>query len=930
MYKYLILSFFFFLCLSVKTKAQEIDQISFDNESLETVILKLEKKSNKDFFFDTAWLEEISVVKKSYTAKSLSYILDDLLANHNLNYFIDGNSVILSKNNYIYTGLPHSFYPKILQNEDSISKPPSDVEIDPVFYENFENINSDNEMEEEVSFIGKQKEVNAIKKYIISGQITNRKTGLPLSFLNIKTLKNDIKTITNENGYYSLQLPVGENTIVASSIGYLPQRRKIIVYSDGTLNFSLTESVSQLAEIVITSKNKEVIRTAITGVTTIDAQDIKNIPMVLGERDVLKVAVIMPGVKTAGEGSAGFNVRGGKTDQNLILLDGGLIYNPFHFFGFFSAVNPYTISKVDIYKGSIPSEFGGRLSSVFDIQTKNGDKNEFSGEAGIGPVTSNVMLNIPLIEDKASIIVGGRATYSDWILRNLDDENLKDSEASFYDGIIKYNNILNENNNIEATLYYSKDKFNLTSDSLYSYSNRLASVKWKHSFNDKHRSTLLLTNTQYNFDVDYSNRDSPRESFDFGFEINETLAKLKFDYALNEKHKFTYGISSKLYQTKPGFFNPTDANSLLEKTAIEEEKALESSIFISDQFKLNDRLLISVGARFSNFLSLGKGQELVYDENFPKSSESVIDTLQFGNNEVIESFYGIEPRVSLRYFLTDDFSVKASYDRNKQYIHLLSTNTTQSPTDTWKISDTNIEPQMADQFSVGLYNNLSIKGLDFEASLEGYYKNLNHMLDYKVGAELILNQNLETEVIQGRGKAYGIEFLLKKPNGRLNGWIGYTYSRTFLKLNGEFDEEVVNNGAYFPANYDKPHDFSMVVNYKLTKRYSFSANFIYQTGRPITYPVGNYDYNNSTYVLYSDRNKFRIPDYYRLDLGVNIEGNHKIKKLTHSFWNISVYNVLGRNNPYSIYFVTNDGEVKGYKTSIFSIPVPTVTYNFKF
>jgi hypothetical protein len=927
--KFLITSLFFLIIFS-KGEAQTIDQISFNNETIESAILKLELKTQKKAYFDSEWLKGIYAPNKSYQEKTLTYILDDLLSDNNINYLVYNNQIILSKNNYIYSVLPDNFYPKRNKSSDSITSNISVAEINPVFYKNFENINSDDEIEEKISFIGKQKEVNAIKTYTISGKITDRKTGFPLSYLNIKTLKNDISTITNENGEYSLKLPIGENTVLVSSIGYLPQKRKIIVYSNGSLNFSLTESISQLDEVIISSKNREVIRTAITGVTTIDAKEIKNIPMVLGERDVLKVAVIMPGVKTAGEGSAGFNVRGGKTDQNLILLDGGLIYNPFHFFGFFSAVNPYTISKVDIYKGSIPSEFGGRLSSVFDIQTKDGDKNKFSGEAGIGPVTSNVMVNIPIVENKSSLIVGGRATYSDWILKSLDDEDLKDSQASFFDGLIKYNHILNENNNIEATAYYSKDKFNLTSDSLYSYSNRLASIKWNHTFSDKHRSTFLLTNTKYNFDIDYENNDEPRENFDFGFEINETLAKLKFNYALNKKHHLTYGVSSKLYNTKPGFFNPTDSNTLLERKVIDEEKALESGIFIADEFKFNDKLLINVGARLSNFINLGSGTELVYNKNLPKSNESVIDTLQYGNNEVIENFYGIEPRVSLRYFLTEDFSIKASYDRNKQYIHLLSTNTTQSPTDTWKISDTNIEPQTADQYSIGLYNNLKIKGEIFEATLEGYYKNLDNMLDYKVGAELILNQNLETEVIQGKGKAYGIEFLLKKPNGRLNGWIGYTYSRTFLKLDGEFDEEIVNGGDYFPANFDKPHDFSLVLNYKLTKRYSFSANFIYQTGRPITYPVGNYDYNNASYVLYSDRNEFRIPDYYRLDLGVNIEGNHKIKKLAHSFWNISIYNVLGRNNPYSVYFVTDNGEVKAYKTSIFSIPVPTVTYNFKF
>ena len=307
---------------------------------------------------------------------------------------------------------------------------------------------------------------------------------------------------------------------------------------------------------------------------------------------------------------------------------------------------------------------------------------------------------------------------------------------------------------------------------------------------------------------------------------------------------------------------------------------------------------------------------------------TVVEIKTYDNNEVIKTYGGLEPRIAARYFLMDDFSIKASYDKANQYIHLLSSNTTQSPTDTWKLSDLNVKPQVAEQFSVGLFKNFDTN--DLELSVEGYYKKSSNFLDYKVGAQLLLNENIETELLQGEGKAYGVELLLKKQSGRLNGWIGYTYSRTFIKLDSQFDEEKVNNGEFFAANFDKPHDVSVVLNYKFTKRYSLSSNFTYQTGRPITYPIGTYTYGNAEYTLYSDRNKYRVPDYFRLDIGVNVEGNHKIKKLAHSFWNFSIYNVLGRNNPYSVFFVTDQGKVKAYKTSIFSIPVPTVTYNFKF
>ena len=536
------------------------------------------------------------------------------------------------------------------------------------------------------------------------------------------------------------------------------------------------------------------------------------------------------------------------------------------------------------------------------------------------------MISTPIVKGKSSLVAGGRASYSNWILKSLDDEKLKNSQASFYDFILKYNHKINANNDIEATAYYSHDKFSVSSDSLYKYSNRLATLKWNHTFNEKNKGSLLFTNSEYRFNIDY--QPDGVNAFDFGYKINDTQAALKMIYLYSEKHKISYGISTKLYGINPGYLNPKNPESILVPIEIDKERGLESAIYVGDNFKVTDKFLVDFGLRYSSFAALGKSTQRVYDENLPISDATVVETKTFGNNEVIKRYGGFEPRIAARYFITDDFSVRASYDKTYQYIHLLSNNTTQSPTDIWKLSDLNVKPESAQQFSLGLYKNL--KNDELELSVEGYFKKSRNILDYKVGADLLLNHNIETELLQGDGKAYGIEVLLKKQVGRLNGWLGYTYSRSLIRLNSQFNEEKVNGGKFFASNFDKPHDFSAVLNYRITKRYSFSSNFIYQTGRPITYPVGKYDYGNAQYTVYSDRNKFRIPDYYRLDVGLNIEGNHKIKKLAHSFWNISVYNVLGRNNPYSIFFVTDGGQIKAYKTSIFAIPVPTVTYNFKF
>lgn len=896
--------------------------INFKDAPLKTVILSLENTTNYTFYFDEKWLKnDKTIVTESFKESTIEEILNLVLNKTDLNFLIQKNKIILTKNRVIYDKLQDNYFDttplisEIKQENANVEKP--------IFQREFDTISK---KENTIILIGKEKKSAEKKTLRLTGYVKNSKTGEALSNSFIKIQNNSTSTVSNEAGYFSIEIPSGVNTIEISTSGYKKVIKKVVMYNSGTLTIKQEEEINQLKEIIINTKRSETVKSAVTGVITIDVEGIKNIPMVLGERDILKVATTLPGIKTTGEGSAGFNVRGGKEDQNLILLDNAIIYNPSHFFGFFSAVNPFTTKKATIYKGSIPAEFGGRLSSVFDITSKNGNPTTFSGEAGIGPVTSNLAIGSPIIKDKSSILVGARATYSGWILKSLKEESLKNSEASFYDAIVKYNHDFNPNNSLEATAYYSRDAFSITSDSLYKYSNRLFSLKWDHKFNEKNKGALILTSSEYKFNIDYETQNL--NSFDFGYRINETQVMLKMNYLLSEKHKLSYGIASKLYGINPGDFNPKNSESLLATINIEKERGLESALYISDSFKVNDKLLIDIGLRYSSYAFLGKSTQRIYQSNLPLNDATVVEIKTYDTNQVVKTYGGLEPRIAARYFLMDDLSIKAGYDKANQYIHLLSSNTTQSPTDTWKLSDLNVKPQVAEQFSVGLFKNFNTN--DLEVSVEGYYKKSSNFLDYKVGAQLLLNENIETELLQGEGKAYGVEFLIKKQSGKLNGWIGYTYSRTFIKLDSQFDEEKVNNGKFFAANFDKPHDVSVVLNYKFTKRYSLSSNFTYQTGRPITYPIGTYNYGNSEYTLYSDRNKYRIPDYFRLDIGVNVEGNHKIKKLAHSFWNFSIYNVLGRNNPYSVFFVTEEGKIKAYKTSVFSIPIPTVTYNFKF
>ncbi|WP_395044168.1 TonB-dependent receptor domain-containing protein [Flavobacterium sp.] len=914
------------LFLSFFISAQEVkDKFSLElnNASLKTALQTIETTTKYKFYFDQKWIDKDStIISKTFIDKSIDEILEDVLAKTELNYFIDNNKIIITKNINIVSDfdLQNTTTNSTLKKEDDV------LNKKPVFLKQYDTIKSAKQDIVEQVTIGKEAKNTTKKYFTLSGVVKNSKTGEGISNLYIKVRNTKKSTVTDNSGFYTIELESGVSTLEFESVIYKKSAKKIVLYNDGKLNVNLIENINLLDEVTIDAKKNEKIKSTVTGVTVIDVEKIKNIPLILGERDIFRVAAALPGIKNVGEGASGYSVRGGKEDQNLILLDNGLIYNPSHFFGLFSAVNPFTTKKALVYKGSIPAEFGGRLSSVFDITTKNGNVKKITGEGGIGPVTSNLSLEIPIVKEKSSFLVGSRITYSDWILKSLDEEQLKNSKASFYDVIAKYNHKINEKNSVEGTFYTSKDAFSISSDSVYKYTNRLLTAKWNHTLNKKSKAEFIVTSSDYKFNIEYNANNS--SSFDFDYNIQETQLQLKLDYLLNEKHKFNYGIASKLYAINPGNLNPNGSSSLITPITIDKERGIESALYISDNYKISDKLLVDIGLRYSRFSSLGASSQRIYQAGVPINDATVIEVKEYKNNEVIKSYGGFEPRVSARYFLFDNFSVKASYDKTYQYIHLLSSNTTQSPTDTWKLSDLNVKPQAAQQFSIGLFKNLSKN--DIELSIEGYYKKSKNFLDYKVAAQILLNENIETELLQGDGKAYGVEFLIKKSAGKLNGWLGYTYSRTFIKLDSEFNEEKVNNGNYFPANFDKPHDVSLVLNYKFTQRYSISSNFVYQTGRPITYPIGTYTYQGAEYTLYSDRNKFRIPDYYRFDIGFNVEGNHRIKKLAHSFWNFSIYNVLGRNNPYSIFFVTDNGKIKAYQTSIFSIPVPTITYNFKF
>ncbi len=731
---------------------------------------------------------------------------------------------------------------------------------------------------------------------------------------------------TDGYGFYSITLPKGNHDIFIQSIGTRDTQRKVVLYSDGNLDIDLFEEVIPLKEVIIEAEKDVNISGLQMGMDKLDMSDIRQVPTALGEMDVMKVALTLPGVQSVGEGASGFNVRGGATDQNLILINEAPIYNPSHLFGFFSVFNPDVVKSVELYKSGIPAQYGGRVSSVFEVVMRDGNKKEFKGSGGIGPVTSRLSLEGPIVKDKASFIVGGRTTYSNWILKKIPDGGIQNSAASFYDINGKLSFDINDKNAIFITGYYSKDRFRLNADSLYRYSNLNSSFQWKHIFNNKLYGVLTGIYSQYGYSV--SSDKNPVNAFDMGFDIQNANIKYDLNFFPNSSHKIDFGLHSNYYHLQAGSYLPLGDSSMVIPRTLEYENGFENAVYIGDKIDFGQKLSLYLGLRYSIYTCLGPKTINQYLDGFPRRPSTITGTTSYEKGDVIKTYHGPELRISARYALNYESSLKLSYNRLRQYIHMLSNTTAISPTDTWKLSDPYIRPQVGDQVSLGLYRNF--KNNTIEGSAEIYYKEVKDFLDYKGGAELIMNDHIETDIINAFNKAYGLEVLLKKKTGKLNGWVSYTYARSLVKLDGEFPDERVNDGAFYPANFDKPHDFTMISNYRFSRRFSISTNFTYSTGRPITYPSSKYAMDNSLKVHYTNRNEFRIPDYYRLDMSMNIEGNHKIRKLAHSSWTIAVYNLTGRKNVYSIYFISEGGRINGYKLSVFGQAIPTITYNFRF
>lgn len=909
---FLLLFLSLIITFTALAQGEKIISGEYSNQPFSNFAVSLEQKTGYKFYFNPAQTDSL-IITISFFNKTISDVLDEVFRNSDFRYSMDANHYIyVTLREPILTELPSNFFSGDLS--DSVNQKKENAR-----FEEAEKVKV-----EKLTIIG-TRSANNKSTATLAGYIRSVKTGEPVIGASVLIEKPLIGVATDGNGYYSITLPKGTQQLRIRSIGMKSIDRNVLLHSDGKMNIEMDEDVLPLKEVIVESEKDERVLGLQMGLEKIDIKTMKQIPVALGEVDILKAVLTLPGVQSVGEATVGFNVRGGATDQNLILFNDAPIYNPSHLFGFFSAFNADLIKNVELYKSGIPAEYGGRISSVLDISTREGNKRKWSGSGGISPITGRFALEGPIIKDKSSFLIGGRSTYSDWLLKKIPSSNFQNSKASFYDLNLAITHEINSKNNLYISGYISNDRFKLQGDTTYSYSNQAASLRWKHIFSSKLLGTLTTTYSGYDYNITSST--NPVNAFDLSYTIDQLNAKADFSYFLSSRHTIGFGTGIIHYKLAPGSLQPTGNESLVVPDVLQNEQALESSLYVGDNFEVTPQLSIYGGLRYSFFQNIGPRDLFVYQSGSPKDVSTIIDTVSFPSGKKVSNSSGPEIRLSARYSISRNTSVKVSYNRLRQYIQMLSNTTAIAPTDIWKLSDPYVKPLIGDQISVGYYHSMK-KSLEF--SIEAYYKIMHNFLDYKGGAELILNHHIETDVLNADGKAYGVELLVKKSSGKINGWFSYTYSRSLLKTAGETSVETINRGEYYPSNYDKPHAVNFIGNYKFNRRFSMSLNFVYSTGRPITLPVAKYTLEGSSRLLYSDRNQYRIPDYFRSDFSLNIEGNHKIKKLAHSSWSVSVYNLTGRRNAYSIYFTSENGAVKGYKLSIFGSAIPTITYNFKF
>jgi hypothetical protein len=773
----------------------------------------------------------------------------------------------------------------------------------------------------------------AQEKHTISGTVYDKKGNETLIGATIYFPDLSVGTTTNEYGFYSITISKGTHNISVSYLGFSDESKIIELNNKTSLDFYLSERSQALDEVVIQTDIEKInIKSTQMSVNKLTSKTIKQIPVVLGESDIIKSIILLPGVTSAGEGASGFNVRGGAADQNLILLDEAIVFNSSHVFGFFSVFNPDVIKDVKLFKGGIPSKYGGRLSSVLDIYQKEGNNKDFKLTGGIGLISSRILAEGPLKKEKSSFLIGGRSSYAHLFLPLIDNDN----KAYFYDLNTKVNFRLNKKNNIFLSAYFGKDVFGINNSFINKYGNAVTNIRWNHLYSDKLFSNLSLIYSDYFYGL----------ILDFvGFEWDSGITNVNFKYDFNhylkDNLKLSYGVNNIYTKFNAGEIFPNRDDSGIIPFKLTEKFANEFALYLEADHNISERFSLKYGLRFSNFTRLGQDElniyendnPLIYNQQLQKyEPATATGSIGYKKNDILKSFNNFEPRLSLSYLLNSESSIKASFNKMAQYLHLLSNTSSPTPLDIWVPSGPFIKPQLLDQYAVGYFRR--IKDGDFSLETEFFYKDVKNRIDYINGANLVANNEIETVILNGKSRAYGLEFLFRKNEGKLKGWLAYTLSKSEQLTSGRnISEPGINNGEWYNTPYDKTHDLSVNAGYELSSKWKFNTNFLLQTGQPTNYPVGQYEFQGLNVPIYNDnqRNANRLPTYHRLDLSATLTPVKNNNRDLQAEWVFGIYNIYNRKNAASIAFSRNTetSANEAIKTSIFGI-VPSITYNFKF
>lgn len=863
-----------------------------------TVLIdELEQGGPVKFFYRPEWLAH-TTIEQDYNGKTLEYFLEDIFRGTDMEFQVVGNYAII------------------------LIKDPSQS----ILRDRLLTTATRERKKIEALTIGSP--AGGTKGEVrLRGKVTDTKSKDPLVGASVILEDLDVGVTTDVEGKFTISMPAGEHILNVRYFNYEDKVYDVKIHEDGTLDVALSETPTLLEEVVVTDKAFSNVMGNRGGQATIKLAEIKRMPSFMGQVDVIRQVQTLPGVTSVGEVATGFNVRGGGVDQNLVLYDGINIFNISHVFGFFSAFNSDALKEVGFYRGGIPAEFGGRVSSVLNISAKEGNYERWEGNGGIGIVASNLTVGGPIVKDKTSAIVSLRSSYSDWLLKKVKTnyQDIQNSSVAFYDASLKLSHLVGSHTKLQFTGYISQDKFGLPTDTVYRWHNRMGVLRLDHTFNDQLGMSLTGGIGNYAYTVE---DEEPGNAYELGFGVTYPTVKADFNYNVGN-HKMAFGGSAVYYKYNPGSIRPSSSVSLVPPQQLDKQNTLENAVYFSENFQWKERFNIDVGVRYSMYSAFGPARVYAYDPNLPKEISTIADTISFAKGDKIKSYSGLEPRVSFRYSFTPEASIKAGFNRIYQYTHLISNSAAVAPIDIWQPSNYHFKPQYADQVSIGFFKDFKEK--TYETFVEFYYKNIYDLLDFKDGAQLILNDHLETDLLRGNGLAYGFEVSIVKNKGRLNGTFNYTYSRSFRKTQGNTSVESINDGEQYPSNFDQPHVFNFNWKYNISKRYFFSSNFTYHSGRPISAPTTAYLIDNVPVANFSLRNQYRIPDYHRLDVAFIIEGNHKRKKFWDGTWTISIYNVYGRKNPYTIFFADNGkGVLRPYRMAIIGAAIPSVSYTFKF